>query len=173
MVPEFTAGEASRLASFTKPWMLAHLEREQIFIREHGGDRRHGKVRKYTFTDVVILRAINRLLALGARPARIKSVLLNLATLPEFSGSQHSVLARLSKAEASIVIADDGVFFVRSNQEIIDLLKGGQLAFGFMVDVRMEIRPVCEVVKVYTKERMKHWKVDQGRLERLCQEAGI
>jgi DNA-binding transcriptional MerR regulator len=169
----FTAGEASRLAGFSKPWMLAHLEREGIFVREHVTDRRHGKVRKYTFADIVILRAINRLLALGARPARIKSLLANLSMLPEFRGSQRSVLARLSKVEASIIIGDGAVYFVRSDQEVVDLLKGGQLAFGFMVHVQAEIRPVCDVVNAYTKQRVKHWKVDQPRLEALCLTAGI
>ena len=152
---------------------LAHLERERIFVREHADDRRHGKVRKYTFTDVVILRAINRLLELGARPARIKSVLAQLAGLPEFAGNQRTVLARLSKAEASIVIADARVYFVRSDHEIVDLLRGGQLAFGFMVHVQNEIRPVCEVINAYTKLRMMHWKRDQAELERLCIAAGI
>lgn len=173
MEAAFTAGEASRLAGFAKPWMLAHLEREQIFVRQDAGDRRHGKVRKYTFTDVVILRSINRLWAMGARPARIKKVLARLSKLPEFSGSQRTVLTRLSKAEASIMIAEGDVYFVRSDKEVIDLLRGGQLAFGFMVHVQSEIRPVCDVVQAYTRARQKHWKVDQLKLEELCAAAGI
>ncbi len=173
MEPDFTAGEASRLAGFSKPWMLGHLEREEIFVREHVSDRRHGKVRKYTFTDIVILRAINRLLVLGARPARIRAAIAGLAKLPEFSGTQRAVLARFSREEASMVIVDGGVYFVRSNDEIVDLLKDGQLAFGFMVHVQSEIRPVCDVVRAYTKTRVGHWKVDQSNLESLCQGAGI
>lgn len=84
----FTAGEASRLAGFEKPWMLGHLEREEIFIREHATDRRHGRAKKYTFGDVVILRAINRMLVLGARPARIKQVIASLGELDGLNGSQ-------------------------------------------------------------------------------------
>src|SRR4051812_16733901 len=92
----FTAGEASRLAGFEKPWMLGHLEREGIFVREHATDRRPGRAKKYTFADIVVLRAINRMLVLGARPARIKKVVASLGSLEGLNGSQRAAQALLN-----------------------------------------------------------------------------
>lgn len=93
MKANYTAGEASRLAGFEKPWMLGHLEREGIFVREHFTDRRHGRAKKYTFADIVVLRAINRMLVLGARPARIKQVIAGIGKLDGLNGSQRSAQA--------------------------------------------------------------------------------
>jgi DNA-binding transcriptional MerR regulator len=173
MKPAFTAGEASRIAGFEKPWMLGHLEREGIFIREHASDRRHGKVRKYTFADIVVLRSINRLLRLGARPARIKQVLLTLAKIGQLKGSQRTVLARLTKLDGSIIVSNSDVYLVGSGAELVDLLHSGQLAFGFMVDLASEIRPVCSVVRKYSGVRQGHWKIDSNNLEKLCSAAGL
>src|SRR4051812_14988953 len=87
----FTAGETSRLAGFAKPWMLGYLEREGIFVREHSEDSRHGRARKYTYADVVVLRAINRLLEIGARPARIKSIISRLGQKEGLNGTREQV----------------------------------------------------------------------------------
>src|SRR5262245_18075907 len=92
----FTAREVSRLAGFEKPWMLNHLEREEIFIRDRPGSAHHGLHRGYTFRHVIVLRAINRLLWLGARPKRIKDAIARFKqlVLPDQEGDALLEFAR-------------------------------------------------------------------------------
>jgi DNA-binding transcriptional MerR regulator len=169
----FTAGEASRLAGFAKPWMLVHLEREGIFCREHAGDRRHGRARKYTFADVVILRSINRLLEIGARPARIKKIISGLGQLKGLAGTREQVEALSRGLGTRLFVTDKQALILEDNQTVIDLLSSGQFAFGFMIEFAECVRPVADVITDYEKKRTKLWKQNQPLLEKLCSDAGI
>jgi len=173
MKPVFTAGEASRLAGFAKPWMLGHLEREGIFRREHVTDRRHGRCRKYTFADVVILRSINRLLELGARPARIKEIVSRLGQLEGLNGSRKRVEALSRKLGTRLFVSAKEAFVIDDERKVVDLLASKQFAFGFMVDFAQTVGPVAEVIKTYEKKRTNLWKHDEATLEELCSRAGI
>lgn len=173
MKADFTAGEASRLAGFKKPWMLGHLERERIFVREYYTDRRHGRARKYTFSDIVILRAINRMLELGARPARIKSVISALGSLDGLSNSYREALRFVKCAGTTLFVTDQHAYFVKSAEEIVDLSANGQLAFSFMIDVEQSLRPVVRAIDQYRRVRISNWKSDKATLDRLCEAEGL
>jgi len=173
MEATFTAGEASRLAGFTKPWMLGHLEREGTFVREYVGDRRHGRARKYTFADVVILRSINRLLELGARPARIKAIICRLGQKEGLCGTREKVETLSRSLGSRLFITDKDALVLDDDQQLLDLFSSGQLAFGFMVDFHECVRPVAEVIEVYEKRRQKLWKQNKAILDELCAQKGI
>ena len=173
MNPTFTAGEVSRLAGFEKPWMLGHLEREGIFCREHCGDKRHGRPRKYTFADVVILRSINRLLQIGARPARIKTIISRLGQIEGLTGSRRQVEALSRRLGTRLFVTEKEALILDDEQKVVDLLASGQFAFGFMIEFAECVRPVTEVIRAYEKQRSQLWKQDRPLLEKLCSEAGI
>lgn len=153
--------------------MLGHLEREGIFRREHYTDKRHGRPRKYTFADVVILRSINRLLELGARPARIKHILSTLGQVEGLYGTRKRVEALSRGLGTRLFVTDKEALVLDGEQMVIDLLSAGQLAFGFMVEFARSVRPVTDVIRTYEKTRSDFWKQDQLLLEQLCVEAGI
>lgn len=173
MTPQFTAGEASRLAGFKKPWMLAHLEREGIFVREYTSDRRHGRARKYTFVDVMVLRAINRMLELGARPARIKKVIAELGMVEGIPSSRRAAIKMAQQSGTCLFVTAKEAFLLKSSQEVIDLAAHGQLAFGFMIDIEISLRPVIETISAYRKKQHHNWKRDQLILEELCLASGL
>ena len=173
MRPSFTAGEASRLAGFVKPWMLVHLEREGIFVREHAGERRHGRAREYTFADIVILRSINRLLQLGARPARIKKIIRELGTLKGLDGTRRQVEALSRNLGARLFVTDKQAYLLDDESQLTELLRSGQLAVGLMVEFAECVRPVTNVIRDYEKKRSKLWKQNRDLLDTLCAEAGI
>ncbi|HEY6815947.1 MAG TPA: MerR family transcriptional regulator [Croceibacterium sp.] len=153
------AREVSRLAGFKKPWMLNHLEREDIFVPDHPRERHHGIHRRYTFRDLVVLRAINRLLELGARPKRIKTAIANFAkSCPEIIGDVSLQGQQLKFAQES------GHFLVTSSEvlycpleKVIDLLHGGQMAFSFMIDSQAatlpSLRAAAEVIALPPHKR--------------------
>ena len=145
---KFTAREVSRLAGFDKPWMLNHLEREEIFVPERTRRGQHGKHRAYTFRDVVVLRAINRLLKLGARPRRIRESIRTFLTVCPASEGEDALL-RFAKSASFFVVTETEVLFCRKPGELVDLAKRGQLAFSFMVGTDREIGPAIQAGLVY------------------------
>jgi DNA-binding transcriptional MerR regulator len=161
-----TAREVSRLAGFNKPWMLNHLEREEIFVPETPRSKHHGKYRNYTFRDLVVLRAINRLLQLGARPKRIMQAMAAFAAAcPEFIGdvSMRGVQVKFATESGHFVVGQDSVIYC-NGEEFIDLLKNGQLAFAFMVDATSVTLPclkaACEVIALPFHERRNQDVID-------------
>jgi DNA-binding transcriptional MerR regulator len=169
---DFYAVEASRLAGFEKPWMLIHLERSGIFVRESFSDRRHGRVRKYNFKDLIVIRGIKKMLDIGLRPARVKDVLLELAKEESLPTTREAaeVFARRSCA---FFISSDSVLFAKSDKEVVNLSKGGQLSFAFMISVSSIAKELETVVALYEPKRKRNWKVDQPVLEELCRAAGL
>ena len=137
----FTAKEISRLAGFEKPWMLNHLEREGTFVPENCGPKHNGKHRKYTFRDLVVLRAINRLLELGSRPRRIKNSIETFAELSEISNDADK-LSAFANASGHFVVTSSKVSYCADNGQLLDLATNGQLTFSFMVNTKNEIAPV-------------------------------
>ncbi|MBO9697203.1 MAG: MerR family transcriptional regulator [Sphingopyxis sp.] len=173
MDDDFTSAEAARLAGFKKPYMLNHLEREGIFIRENFDDRRHGRVRKYTFGDVIVLRSINRMLELGARPARIRSVIQELTKMKGFTDAREASEFAARALGTSLFVSRTEAFLIESDQKVLELLKDGQMAFGFFLTVKEISQDVIEIVELYTQARSNNLKVDMPILEDLCAARGI
>ena len=139
--------------------MLNHLERENIFVPETPRSRHHGKHRQYTFQDLVVLRAINRMLELGARPKRIKTAIETFQTAcPEIIGdtSLFGTQVKFAAESGHFVVTSDDVLYCKDN-EVIDLLKSGQLSFSFMINNRECMLPslhaALEVVELSLAER--------------------
>lgn len=150
----FSAKEVSRLAGFEKPWMLNHLEREGTFVPERKRDRHHGKHRSYTFRDIVVLRAINRLLKLGARPKRIRDSIETFERIFPAVDGEDALLA-FARLSCFFVVTDKHVLFCRDSDELLDLARNGQLAFSFMLDGHQEITPAIEAGLFYLEQVQK------------------
>lgn len=168
----FTAREASRLAGFEKPWTLNHLEREEIFVPDQKRARQQGKYRSYTFRDVVVLRAINRMLKLGARPRRVRdSIETFLSICPPAEGED--ALLKFARQSSFFVVTDKAVLFCESPIALTNLAMKGQLAFSFMVDNRSAIGPSVEAGLFYLGEIQKGKKRDADLLELAASRFGL
>ena len=169
----YKAAEVSRLAGFEKPWMLGHLVREEIFVRCGIQNRKHGNVRKYNFTDLLILRTINRMLALGMRPVRIKSVIAQLSKIEKLSSSREAAEELVRQFGVRIFVTGDTAYLVTTDEEIVSLSQSGQLAFAFMVDLKSSLGDVIDIAKRYEDQRSGYLKLDIPMLDTMCLEAGI
>jgi DNA-binding transcriptional MerR regulator len=78
-----------------------------------------GSQRLYTFTDIVALSVVKRLLGTGVSLANIRTA---LATLHTHHGGDLAGLTLLSDGVGVYLTADD--------EQIIDLVRGGQAVFG-------------------------------------------
>jgi DNA-binding transcriptional MerR regulator len=112
----FSTAEAARLTGLTAR-QLDHWDRNGFVrpsVKKASG---YGSARRYSFADVVRLRVAARLRASGVGLSRIRRCAEALAKLdPE---------ADLGKARLLVVGAS--VLWARSDREVVDLLKDGQL----------------------------------------------
>jgi DNA-binding transcriptional MerR regulator len=173
MDADFTSDEVSRLAGFKKRWMLEHLEREKTFIRENHEDRANGRRRKYTFGDLLILRAINRMLELGARPARIRQVINCIRDIEGFPSTREAARQATTALGKRLFVTAETAFWVSNEEEVVDLIAKGQLAFGFMISIRDVAGEIVPIVDQYVSKRLNKRDLDIPMLDALCEACGL
>jgi DNA-binding transcriptional MerR regulator len=125
----FSTAEAARLSGLT-PRQLDHWDRRGFLKPSVAAARGYGSARRYSFTDVVRLRVAARLRSSGVGLSRIRRCVEVLARL---SGGG---VAELSHAR--LIVVGSRVLWARSDREVVDLLKEGQLVLVFSLDSAVE-----------------------------------
>jgi DNA-binding transcriptional MerR regulator len=136
--------------------MLDYLERVEVFEREELRDpkrnsRHHGLRRKYTFRDIVVLRAIASLLDRGVSVHRIKQATAAFSRDEKFSCDRERVR---HGATATQYFVTDGVdIFYADGSALVDVVKGGQGAFSFVVDLKQATKQVQDALSPEKRSR--------------------
>jgi DNA-binding transcriptional MerR regulator len=112
----FSTAEAARLTGLS-PRQLDHWDRLGFLRPSLQTASGYGSSRRYSFADVVRLRVAARLRANGLGLARIRRCAEALAKLDPS--------ADLGKAR--LLVRGNTVLWARSDREVVDLLKDGQL----------------------------------------------
>jgi len=112
----FSTAEVARLTGLTAR-QLDHWDRKGFLRPSLERASGYGSARRYSFADVVRLRVAARLRASGVGLARIRRCAEALARLDPS--------ADLGRARLMVVGAS--VLWARSDREVVDLLKDGQL----------------------------------------------
>lgn len=122
----FTVGD---LVKFTKLslHMVNYLCRHDLLVPSLSEHRRRGKQRRFSYVDLLLARAISRLLDSGVSVLSLRKALSTLRSKIE-SVPAASFACRL------VAIAGDSVYLAQPGQTLIDLTAGGQLAFHFVLD---------------------------------------
>jgi len=143
----FNVKMAAYLAGFRSGVMLDYLERQGVFEREQMREPGYretagkGRVRRYTFRDVVILRAVSRLLERGVSVSRIKVAMMELARNPQFECERGRL--RYEQQPIQFVVTDGtDLFFPGDDQALVSLLQNGQQAFSFVMDFEVARKEV-------------------------------
>jgi DNA-binding transcriptional MerR regulator len=124
----FSTAQAARLTGLT-PRQLDHWDRQGFLrpsLRKASG---YGSRRRYSFADVVRLRVAARLRTAGVGLARIRRC--------------NEALERLGGEAADLggvrlLVAGSRVLWARSDQDVVDLLKEGQLVLVFSLGDAVE-----------------------------------
>lgn len=112
----FSTSEVARLTGLTAR-QLDHWDRQGFVRPSVERASGYGSARRYSFGDVVRLRVAARLRANGVGLARIRRCAQALARLdPE-----------ADLGGARLMVVGSTVLWARSDQEVVDLLKDGQL----------------------------------------------
>lgn len=135
-VESWSRGEAARLAGVNF-WTLRSWDRRGFLAASETHGDGHGSRHRFSFTDLVAIRAAARLRANGATPARILRALRFLGAADTKSG--------LLEHGAHLVCIDDDVQLILDPNTLLSLLKvPGQLGVRSILVVDLE-REVSEL----------------------------
>ena len=135
----FTAKDVCAITGIS-PSMLEYLRRHDFLRPGHDGgeERRQGRVRYYTYRDLVVARLIQRLRAAGVRLHLLKSAVERMARDDFWSDGVEPVDG------LKWVVSDGSSVFLRDEDGFLDEITGaGQRSFAFVVNVdrlRSEVR---------------------------------
>lgn len=130
-VDRFSAYRASKVAGISLS-MVNYLCWNELVMpsgphsHQHGPG--HGRRRDYSFGDLVVLRAIGKLLKHGVSVFRMKSAMDALR-------KRHPEITRDSIPATHLFTDGQNVLF-REGREVIQDLNSGQYAFAFLLDIR-------------------------------------
>lgn len=107
--------------------MVGYLCRSGILRPTLSTMRRRGLPRRFSFADLLLARAIAKLLIARVELSSLRSALRTLRS--KIVDVSPAVLAT-----RRIVIVGQAVYLMRSEAEVVDLTADGQLAFQFVLD---------------------------------------
>lgn len=122
------------------PQMLDYLEREGVFEREQvrtdaqAARRQRGIPRRYTFRDLVVLRAVSRLLSKGMSVRRIRQAIELFCRASRFECDRGQISFDAAAVQFFVTDGID-IFFHRDGAELVSILGNGQQTFLFVLDV--------------------------------------
>lgn len=107
--------------------MVNYLCREAIVVPSNGRRRGRGVQRLFSFGDIVVLRAIAKLLSGGVSVYRLRKALKELRTVhPEITAS---------RMPAAYLVTDGRDVLLRHRSGVLELLRSGQFSFAFVVEM--------------------------------------
>lgn len=106
--------------------MLDYLCRTEIVTPVEAGRRGRGRMRKFTFPDIVLLRAVKLLLDQGVSVRKIRSSLKNIREkFQEFTPGQ---------LPNEYIFSDGQNVYLRTQKDVLaEISKSNQLAFSFIM----------------------------------------
>ena len=119
----FSTAEVARVTGLTAR-QLDWWDRKGFLSPSVAGAKGYGSKRRYSFTDVVRLRLAARLRAAGFGLPQLRRV---ADTLKRLDASRDGLTS------ARLLVADRRVVWARTDDELVDLLHGGQLLLVFPV----------------------------------------
>ncbi len=129
VVPEgFSTAQVSRLSGLT-PRQIDHWDRKGFLKPSIQSAKGYGSARRYSFADVVRLRVAARLRSAGVGLARIRRCAEALERLGGEEGDLGGV---------RLIVAGSRVLWARSDEEVVDLLREGQLVLVFSIGDAVE-----------------------------------
>jgi DNA-binding transcriptional MerR regulator len=125
----FSTAEAARLTGLTAR-QLDHWDRQGFLSPSLERASGYGSNRRYSFADIVRLRVAARLRTAGIGLPKIRRCAEALARLePDGAGDL---------AEARLLVAGNRVLWSRSDRELVDLLREGQMVLVFSLNDAVE-----------------------------------
>ena len=121
----FSVKRAAHLSEMTTA-MVNYLCRYDLVTPSIGSKRGRGTSRKYSYSDLVLLRVISKLLANGISVLKLKK---SLKALRARGANTRSLLK-----ERYVVTNGFDIYF--QNESVIEMLDSGQMVFAFVLELQ-------------------------------------
>ena len=131
-----SAKKAAQLAGLTTD-MVNYLCRYSIVIPTGSTKRGRGKARRFTFSDVLLLRVIAKLLVNGVSVLRLRK---SLAALQKRGKGPQEILSKR-------YVATDGRKIYFQNDGVLEIFESGQTAFAFVLELGSIRKELTEIIE--------------------------
>jgi hypothetical protein len=116
--------------------MVNYLVRQKIVTPTAGGRRGRGVQRKFSFGDLVVLKAVTKLLQGGVSVYRLRRALASFREIhPEITPNG---------MPAAFLVTDGQEVFLRHKTGVLELLATRQFSFAFVIEVDSVRREAAE-----------------------------
>jgi DNA-binding transcriptional MerR regulator len=130
-----SAKDAARICGFRSTAMLDYLQRTGVFVPvERKNGKRRGRGRRYTFRDMLVLRAISALLENGASVSSLGDALREFQSR-RWTADETSLQGEGGSVLRYVVASGKSIIFATSRDTLFDLTKRGQMLFSFILDL--------------------------------------
>lgn len=128
-VSPYTVNQAAQFSGQTLV-MVNYLCRTGVLEPSGNGPRGRGKRREYSFTDIVMLKSLKRLLDSGVSVANLKTA------LDELRRKYPQIDSKRLPANLRYLVTDGEKIYFRNKTQALEALdKTGQFAFAFVINV--------------------------------------
>jgi hypothetical protein len=173
----FLVHEVEHFSGFSR-YMLDYLAREEIFVPSLSPRDERGVKRRYSYADVVLLRALHAICKTKGRIRHLKESLLGfrMAVGPITPGMRLDRLLFVEGDELCLRTPGEGAHVLRTGQmmlaSIVDLGEvTADIASGVIVENLEAFRLTDAAEAEAEKIRLQHWqKVKGWRAERVARE---
>ncbi|HUN99134.1 MAG TPA: MerR family transcriptional regulator [Bradyrhizobium sp.] len=161
----FTAVEVSRITGLSAP-MIDYLLREKLLSPSYAGKAsRRGKVRYYSYRDLVVARLIQTLRDSGIQLKRLKGAVRALCKSRSWTSEDPTV-------RLTWLISDGKEVFLRNQDGFLDAMTGGgQRAFAFVVNLpqlEAEVREAVPPAKLAHFDLQNRSLIYEDELEQVA-----
>jgi DNA-binding transcriptional MerR regulator len=143
VIDGYLIGDAARHSLLTRA-MLDYLCREKVVVPSLPAKRGRGRPRRYSFGDLVLLRALEKLLSAGVSVRRVRKA---LQTLREYFGDISP-----ERLPTHYLVTDGaGVYlqeYSKGKKRLLDLDGTGQMSFFFVLELRDIHREILKSISV-------------------------
>lgn len=129
------AEKAARYAGLTVD-MVNYLCRHGIINPSACSKRGRGCVRKYTFSDILLLQVVAKLLKKGVSVLRLRK---SLIALQKRGKSTQDVLSKR-------YVVTDGYDMYFQDNGVLEMLKTGQMSFAFVLELKTVRKELSEKI---------------------------
>jgi DNA-binding transcriptional MerR regulator len=143
----FTAREVAAISGLSHH-MVGYLANAGFLPETYrpGGGNTKGSVRYYSYRDLLVARIVRRFSEAGIELKRVKKALVDLR--------KEEVWQKLGPAAACALLVTDGknIFMCYEDGSIIDLTRGRQHSFAFVIDLAeadADIRSRCDATRLH------------------------
>jgi DNA-binding transcriptional MerR regulator len=153
----FTANEVTAITRLSRPmvdYLAVHGFLTPAYVE--GPPRRRGRVRYYSYRDLVIARIIQRLRETGVQLRRLKAAVRQLNEHPDWIDKPTDAAAKIRW-----LLSDGKEVFIRNQDGFLDDLANGQRAFAFVVNLD---QVESEVLKKVPAKKRAHCSITNSSL---------